>query len=71
MVVLNESMSSDGIVFGSASDEPPPLQQPVTRRESRRIGDGSHLSDYKEVRLYLLSEVAEMDLAAFLQRRTR
>jgi serine/threonine protein kinase len=32
MVVLNESMSSDGIVFGSASDEPPPLQQPAARR---------------------------------------
>jgi hypothetical protein len=71
MVVLDESLSSDGIVFGSASNEPPPLQQSAPRRETRTIGDGSKLADYKEARLYLLSELAEMDLSAFLHRRSR
>lgn len=71
MVVLGDSSSSDGIVFGSASSDPPPLQQAPSRREARKIGDGSSLSDYKEVRVYLLSELGEMDLSAFLNKRSK
>jgi serine/threonine protein kinase len=73
MVLLGESFSSEGFVFGSNSSEAPqpPLQQSHLPQQGRKIGDGSALTDYKEVRVYMLSELGEMDLSVFLVRRSR
>jgi serine/threonine protein kinase len=34
------------------------------------LGDGSSLSDYKEIRVYILSELCEINLQSFVHRRS-
>ena len=50
MVVQDDSLGSDGFVFGSASNEKPSVEREESNcvsKPKRVIGDGKSLNDYK------------------------
>ena len=60
MVVQDDSLDSDGYVFGEASDKqitPRDLEKTESRRSDPRVfKDGKSLSEYKEIKIYMLTE---------------
>jgi serine/threonine protein kinase len=76
MVVLNESFNSDDIAFGSGSSSSDhksdryEVKLPDRPRQSR-LGDGSALSDYKEIRIYAITELCQLNLQSFIYLRNQ
>lgn len=67
MVVCDDSESSDGFVFGEPEQqESGPKTRSWKKREGKDLGAGKRLTDYKEARVYVLSELCEMNLQSFL-----
>lgn len=67
MVVCDDSESSDGFVFGEPEQQEfSPKVSAWKKREGREAEVGKRLTDYKEARVYVLSELCEMNLQGFL-----
>lgn len=70
MVLCDDSFGSDGIVFGSASADSSP--SPAEKSWQTRIPPPANprkLTHYKSVRIFMTTELCEMNLQSFLYAR--